>query len=95
LGVCAEAEDEDQALRALEVHKPNLVTVDITLKRSNGLDLVKALHEKFADLPVVVVSMHEEEVYGERGAARRSAWLHHEGPASGRDHRRLPSGLEW
>ena len=66
LMVCGEAADAAQALTAIAELKPDLALVDITLGGSNGLDLIKVIKEKFADLPVLVVSMHEESLYAER-----------------------------
>jgi DNA-binding NarL/FixJ family response regulator len=43
-----------------------LKIVDITLADSSGLDLVKNLRNDYEDLPVLVVSMHEESLYAER-----------------------------
>jgi DNA-binding NarL/FixJ family response regulator len=64
--VCGEAADAAGALIAIEERKPDLALVDITLGGTNGLDLIKVIREKFPDLPVLVVSMHEESLYAER-----------------------------
>ncbi len=66
LMVCGEAADAAEALTAIAELKPDLVLVDITLGGSNGLDLIKVIREKYPDLPVLVVSMHEESLYAER-----------------------------
>jgi DNA-binding NarL/FixJ family response regulator len=66
LVVCGEAADAAEALKAITELKPDLVLVDITLGGSNGLDLIKIIKEKYDDLPVLVVSMHEESLYAER-----------------------------
>jgi DNA-binding NarL/FixJ family response regulator len=46
--------------------QPDLVIVDISLAGSSGIDLVKAIKREFEDLTVLVVSMHDESLYGER-----------------------------
>jgi DNA-binding NarL/FixJ family response regulator len=66
LMVCGEAADAAEALTAIEELKPDLALVDITLGGTNGLDLIKVIREKYPDLPVLVVSMHEESLYAER-----------------------------
>lgn len=66
LRVCAEAEDRNQALQAAEREQPNLAIVDLTLKDSDGLELIKDLHSRWPEILVLVVSMHDESLYAER-----------------------------
>src|ERR1043166_5990647 len=66
LAVCGEAEDRNQALAAVERTRPHLVIVDLTLKNSHGLDLIKDLRIRYPDLAVLVVSMHDESLHAER-----------------------------
>jgi len=64
--VCCEAEDAEQALQALEKYKPDMAIVDITLKGTNGIDLIKQIKEIKKDFPILVLSMHQESLYAER-----------------------------
>jgi DNA-binding NarL/FixJ family response regulator len=64
--VCGEAGDTQQALQIIRDTSPNLVIVDITLDQSNGLELIRAIKAQAAELPVLVLSMHEESLYSER-----------------------------
>jgi DNA-binding NarL/FixJ family response regulator len=66
LEVCGEAADAPGALALIRQSKPDLVILDISLKRSNGLDLLKALKSFCPSLAVLVLSMHEETCYVER-----------------------------
>lgn len=66
LTVCGEAADATQAMRAIADKKPDLVMVDISLGGSSGIDLIKNIKNKYDDLPVLVVSMHDESLYAER-----------------------------
>ena len=66
LTVCGEAEDRHQALEAIQAQKPGLVIVDLTLKNSDGLELIKDVHSRWPKLPMLVVSMHDESLYAER-----------------------------
>jgi len=66
LTVCCEAEDAQQALDLVGTCRPDSAIVDLSLRSSSGLDLVKSLHKQHPELPVLVVSMHEEELYAER-----------------------------
>ena len=65
--VCGEAENPEEALRAVESHKPDLAIVDISLRGDkDGIDLLGVLKQRYPDLPVVVLSLHEEPVYRQR-----------------------------
>jgi len=66
LAVCGEVADAQAAMKAIADLKPDLVIVDITLGHTNGLDLIKTLKARFEDLPVLVISMHDESLYAER-----------------------------
>ncbi len=64
--VCGQAEDAHEAIQAIRQFNPNLVIVDISLKDTSGVELIKDLKVQFPDLPVLTLSMHDEAVYGER-----------------------------
>jgi DNA-binding NarL/FixJ family response regulator len=64
--VCGDAPDATTAMEGIRRSKPDVVLVDITLAESSGLDLVKTIRSDYEDLPVLVVSMHEESLYAER-----------------------------
>ena len=64
--VCGEAESAMDAMELVLQTKPDVALVDITLRGSNGLDLVKQLQEQAPQVKVLVLSMHEESLYGER-----------------------------
>ena len=66
LAVCGEAADAPTALSLIARQAPDLVILDISLKRSNGLELIKSLKELWPKLPVLVLSMHDEMLYAER-----------------------------
>src|SRR5688500_20196537 len=66
LVVCGEAEDSNEAIKAAQALQPDLAIVDITLKDTYGIELIKHLKEIQPKLPVLVLSMHDESLYGER-----------------------------
>ena len=66
LEVCGEAEDAHTALELAESCKPDIAIVDITLRSSNGLELIKDLHIRSPETAVLVLSMHDESLYAER-----------------------------
>jgi DNA-binding NarL/FixJ family response regulator len=66
LEVSGEAEDALTALKAIEAQRPDIAIVDITLKDTYGIELIKNLKERCPGVPVLVMSMHDESLYGER-----------------------------
>lgn len=66
LEVCAEADSGPQAMDMLQRTAPDLALVDVTLKSMNGIELTKALKAQAPNLPILVVSMHDESLYAER-----------------------------
>jgi DNA-binding NarL/FixJ family response regulator len=66
LVVCGEAEDVPQALAAIVETRPDVVVLDISLKQGSGLELLKDLQAQRPDLPVLVLSMHDESLYALR-----------------------------
>lgn len=66
LSVCGEAKDADEAMRLVRETKPDLVIVDISLGGSSGIDLLKSLKTEDPELPLLVISMHDESLYAER-----------------------------
>lgn len=66
LKVCGEAADAAQALALTASTRPHLAIVDLTLKNSHGLDLIKDLHARHPEVLVLVLSMHDESLYAER-----------------------------
>ena len=66
LHVCGEADDVQKAWELIREMSPDMAVVDITLKTSNGLDLIKDISTSRTDMKVLVLSMHDELLYAER-----------------------------
>jgi len=66
LEVCGEASNAAEGLQAVERLEPDLVVTDISLNSRSGLELIKDIRVLKPSLPVLVLSMHDEEVYAER-----------------------------
>lgn len=64
--VCGEADDVTGGLEACKRLKPDIVLVDISLRDSDGVELMKQIAARGSGVPVLAVSMHEESVYAER-----------------------------
>ena len=66
LFVCGEAADARAALTAIGELTPDLVMTDITLPGDDGIELTRCIVARWPELPVLVLSMHDESLYPER-----------------------------
>jgi len=66
LVVCGESDNVGDALALVQRLQPHLAIIDITLKGCSGLDLLKDLRSHEIEVPVLVLSMHDESLYAER-----------------------------
>ena len=66
LQTCGEAGNPTEAAQQLARCRPDLVLTDITMPGRSGLEFIKDLQSADPDLPVLVVSMHDEVIYAER-----------------------------
>ncbi len=66
LEVCGEAETHHEALQIIDSTIPDLVIVDLTLRLSYGLDLIKDLRVRHPCIKMLVISMHDESLHAER-----------------------------
>ncbi len=66
LTVCGEAETGPQALQGITRLKPAVAIVDISLKDSSGLELIKNIKGTCPGVAILVLSMHDESHYAER-----------------------------
>ena len=66
INVCGEAEDNTSALELIASQKPDMVLVDISLKQSNGLTLLKDITQNYPGILTLAVSMHDEYTYAIR-----------------------------
>lgn len=66
LAVCAEAGDAAGAKQTLLDSSPDGVVLDLALGHGDGIELIKQLKALRPDVPILVVSMHEETTFAER-----------------------------
>ena len=66
LVVCGQAEDAHQAMKAVKELKPDMAIVDISLKETSGMELIKDIKAQYPNLPILALSMHDESLYAER-----------------------------
>jgi DNA-binding NarL/FixJ family response regulator len=64
--VCGEADNARKAMAAITDLRPDLAIVDITLQGTNGIELIKNIVAQWPELPILVLSMHDESLYAER-----------------------------
>jgi DNA-binding NarL/FixJ family response regulator len=64
--VTGDADTAKDAIQLIRNTSPDLAIIDITLKESSGLELVKSIKALSIGVPVLVLSMHEESLYAER-----------------------------
>src|ERR1700730_18713488 len=66
LMVCGEAETARDARAAIKELDPDVVIADISLKQSDGIELVRDVRAHHPQLPILVLSMYDETIYAER-----------------------------
>jgi DNA-binding NarL/FixJ family response regulator len=66
LQVCGEADSAASAIDVVARIDPDLAIVDVSLPTTNGIDLTKTLKALHPNLPILVVSMHDEALFAER-----------------------------
>lgn len=66
LEFCGEADDREEALRAIAEAKPDLAIVDLRLRSSDGLDLIRDLRDRHPQIKTLVLSMQDETITAER-----------------------------
>lgn len=66
LEVCGEADDARAAMEAIKQLEPDLAIVDISLKETSGLELIKDIKARYPEVLVLALSMHDESLYAER-----------------------------
>jgi DNA-binding NarL/FixJ family response regulator len=65
--ICGESSNANDAIRKINDIEPDIVIVDISLEGSvNGIDLVKAIKERYPEISTLVLSMYNESLYAER-----------------------------
>lgn len=75
--VVAEAESLTQALERYRAHKPDLITLDISLPDATGLDVLKALRAEDSTVKVLIVSCTAEtsSIYNDLKEAGANGFL--------------------
>ena len=64
--IIGEAGDANAALIALAKEQPDILVTDLTLPGKGGLELIKDVRSLYPSLHILVITMHDEKIYGER-----------------------------
>jgi DNA-binding NarL/FixJ family response regulator len=64
--VCGVATTRAEAVEVIGKLRPDMAVVDLTLPDARGVEVVKELHEHAKDVKLLVLTMHEESLYGPR-----------------------------
>src|SRR6266403_2559207 len=64
--ICGEADSAQEAIQIIRETSPDLAMIDITLKTSSGLELIKSIKALSIGVPVLVLSPHDDSLYTER-----------------------------
>jgi DNA-binding NarL/FixJ family response regulator len=70
--VCGEAQEAQAAMHAIAQLRPDIMILDISLNGPDGLDILKNIRATNPDLPVLILSMHDEAIYAERALRARA-----------------------
>ncbi len=81
--VCGEADTAQTGTGLVVSLRPDMIILDITLKSSSGLELIKSLRALSIQTPILVLSMHEESLYAQRALrAGASGYINKNSPSS-------------
>ena len=61
--VVGEAEDGRDAIRCVETFSPDLVLMDLSMPRMNGLDAIKEIKKQNPEAKIIVLTVHKTEEY--------------------------------
>lgn len=64
--VCGQADNIRDGLSLIKQTQPSIAIIDITLRGSSGLELLKDLRAQGIAVPALILSMHDESLYAER-----------------------------
>jgi two-component system response regulator EvgA len=65
LSVCGEACDGLDALEQVPELNPDLIILDLSMPRMNGLDAARELHSIWPDVPILLNTMHSAVIRSE------------------------------
>lgn len=73
--VCGQADSAPLALEQMRKYQPDLAIIDISLKGTNGIELLKMMKAEEPKLPILILSVHDETLYALRGLKGAQGYL--------------------
>ena len=61
--IVGEAEDGRAAIRCVETVKPDLILMDLSMPRMNGMEAIRDIKKSFPEIKVVALTVHKTEEY--------------------------------
>ena len=81
--VVGEAESGGSALELLNSISCDVIVADLSLGDINGIEMIRRVRNSDIETPILIVSMHEEELYAERTQGRSARLLHEDRASCG------------
>jgi DNA-binding NarL/FixJ family response regulator len=80
--VCAAVGTFEEGLQAITAHRPDLAIIDLSIPDGHGLDLAKDIHSQHPEIALLIFTMHDDGLYGERAlrSGARGYVMKHEKP---------------
>jgi two-component system response regulator NreC len=63
LEIVAEVESGEEALQQIESCRPDVIIMDVSLPRMSGVQTTRTIGERYPDIPVLALTIHEDERY--------------------------------
>jgi len=64
--ICGQADNATDAMNMINEVRPDMVIIDIFLRGCDGISLTKDIRSRWCEMPILVLSMHDESLYAER-----------------------------
>ena len=69
LAICGEADNAADCISLLESGSPDMILTDISLCGTDGIELTKEIRQINPNIPILLFSIHGEDLYAERALA--------------------------
>jgi two-component system, NarL family, response regulator DegU len=63
LEVIAEGANGEEAIELVQQHQADIILMDINMPRINGIEATQKLIERYPDLKIIILSIHDDENY--------------------------------
>jgi DNA-binding NarL/FixJ family response regulator len=64
--ICGQTDDAKMVIDLIEKTNPHVLILDISLKGINGIEVLKNIRAQVSKLPVLIFSMHDENIFAPR-----------------------------